>query len=257
MEKATARMMREIDCILNHNTHSAWLYGSVVLDDFQLGWSDIDFVYLTESPITERQARELLMLRQVLAEAEPENPYYRLFEGVMVDYNGYFSGSFERLIYWGTSGQRITDRYSPDVFSRYELAHYGRRLLGTADKSIFVSPERSELIAAVRKHYDAIRRYVTSTDESLYSCGWLLDISRCIYTLRYNEVISKTHAGFWALEKHIFADESPLRRTLDIRRDPLAYKDRDDVRQWLATLAPVVQQYADVLERELDVLSVF
>lgn len=257
MEKAIARMMREIDRILNHNTHSAWLYGSIVLDDFQLGWSDIDFVFLSQSPITESQTRELLMLRQVLAEAEPENPYYRLFEGVIVDYNGCFSGSFERLVYWGTSGQRITDNCSPDVFSRYELAHYGRRIWGTADRSIFISPERSELIAAVRKHYDAIRRYVTSTDKSLYSCGWLLDISRCIYTLRHNDVISKTRAGCWALEEHIFTDEYPLRRTLDIRRAPLAYKDRDDVRQWLATLAPVVQQYADVLERELDFFFAF
>lgn len=92
------------------------------------------------------------------------------------------------------------------------------------------------------------------TNETLYSCGWLLDISRCIYTLRYSDVIAKTQAGIWALSEHIFEDEEPLRKALVIRQNPMAYRDRDDVKQWLKELGPAVQQYADVLERELILL---
>ena len=44
--------------------HSFWLYGSVVLDDFRLGWSDIDLLVLTVSPLTDGQAHRLLTLRQ-------------------------------------------------------------------------------------------------------------------------------------------------------------------------------------------------
>jgi len=36
--------------------YGAWLYGSAALDDFQLGWSDIDFVALIDGPISEKQA---------------------------------------------------------------------------------------------------------------------------------------------------------------------------------------------------------
>ena len=89
------------------------------------------------------------------------------------------------------------------------------------------------------------------TNESLYSCGWLLDIARCICTLRTGDVTSKTQAGIRALEEHLFPDEAPLRKTVEIRQDPQDFRDRNDVKQWLKGLGPVVQQYADVLEAEL------
>ena len=113
-------------------------------------------------------------------------------------------------------------------------------------------PSAAELRSAVKQHYESIRQYAVQTDEKLYSCGWLLDIARCIYTLRYNSVIAKTKAGSWALKEHLFADEEPLKRTLEIRQNPAAYKDRENIKQWLKNLGPVVQQYADVLERELN-----
>jgi hypothetical protein len=65
-------------------------------------------------------------------------------------------------------------------------------------------------------------------------------------------VISKTQAGLWALQEHLFPDEEPLRKTVEIRKNPIAYKDREDIRQWLKGLGPVVQRYADVLEHELS-----
>lgn len=100
---------------------------------------------------------------------------------------------------------------------------------------------------------DTIRKYATVTNDTLYSCGWLLDIARCIYTLRNNDVIAKTYAGMWALEHHIFRDEEPLRKAIEIRQAPLKFKKRPDVRNWLSSLGPTVQRYADVLEKELAV----
>ena len=109
----------------------------------------------------------------------------------------------------------------------------------------------NELIAAVRSHYDGIRRCAVQTDDSIYSCGWLPDIARCIYTLRTGDVIGKTQAGEWALAEHLFSDEEPLKRTLVIRKDPLLFRDDPKTKDWLKTLGPTVQRYADVLEREL------
>ena len=252
MQKSINKVTEEIAAVLNGRVHSAWLYGSAVLDDFRLGWSDIDLLVLTLDLITESQAQALLTLRQTLSGREPENPYYRLFEGIIASLNEYRGRTFERLVYWGTSGQRVTDHYQLDVFAQYELAKYGKAVYGQADRSLFPPPGRNELTAAVRAHYASIRKYAVETNESLYSCGWLLDIARCIYTLRYQNVIAKTKAGLWAMEEHIFADEAPLRKTLLIRQNPLLYRDREDVKQWLKSLGPTVQQYADVLEREID-----
>ena len=50
MKDAIRRMIEEIDAALDHGLHSLWLYGSVVLDDFRLGWSDIDFIAFAADP---------------------------------------------------------------------------------------------------------------------------------------------------------------------------------------------------------------
>ena len=252
MFDSIGRMTKEIVSALDGNVHSIWLYGSVVQADFRLGWSDIDILVLTGKQITDSQAQKLVNLRQVLAADAPGNPYYPLFEGVIAQLDEYLSGTFSRLVYWGTTGQRITDRYKPDPFSQYELARNGRSVYGSDDRSIFTLPGREMLIDAIRVHYETIRKYAQQTDERLYSCGWLLDICRCIYTLRNNDVISKTQAGIWALQEHIFPDEEPLKKTIEIRKEPMAYKNRGDIQQWLKGLGPVVQQYADALERELS-----
>ena len=252
MFDSIGRMTKEIVSALDGNIHSIWLYGSVVQADFRLGWSDIDMLVLTGKQITDGQAQKLVNLRQFLAADAPGNPYYPLFEGVITQLDEYMSGTFSRLVYWGTAGQRITDRYKPDPFSQYELARNGRSVYGSDDRSIFTLPGREMLIDAIRVHYETIRKYAQQTDERLYSCGWLLDICRCIYTLRNNDVISKTQAGIWALQEHIFPDEDPLKKTIEIRKEPMAYKNREDIRQWLKGLGPVVQKYADALELELS-----
>ena len=82
--------------------------------------------------------------------------------------------------------------------------------------------------------------------------GWLLDIARCIYTLRTGDVIAKTQAGLRALEEHLFPDEEPLRKTLEIRQNPRAFTGTEELNGWLKSLGPVVQRYADVLEQELQ-----
>lgn len=247
---AVAGMTDEIVRIMDGKVTGIWLYGSVALDDFHLGWSDIDLIALTDETILDSQTERLLTLRQDMLKKEPHNPYYRSFEGIIASTEEYRSQAFSRLVYWGTSGQRITNRYAQDAFSRFELAKYGKTVYGNRPW-MFPAPDRKELIEAVRAHLDAIRKHAVQTDASLYSCGWLLDIARCVYTLRYSDVIAKTQAGIWALEEHIFPDEAPLKRTVAIRQSPLSFKGREDVKQWLKTLGPVVQQYADVLEREL------
>lgn len=251
MFHAVTRMLNEIDSRMDGRVYGAWLYGSAAMEDFQLGWSDIDFVALVNGPISENQAQSVLMLRQDMLKAEPENLYYRSFEGVIASLHEYRSQSFRRLVYWGTSGQRIIDCYSPDAFSLFELANYGIPLR-SGMAWILPAPGRDALVSVVRSHYETIRKFAVQTDESLYSCGWLLDIARCIYTLRHHDVISKTQAGLWALEEHLFPDETPLRKTVEIRRHPLSFKGRQDIKLWLKGLGPVVQQYADVLEHELQ-----
>lgn len=252
MQESIRKMVCELASILDGQVHSVWLYGSAVMDDFHPGWSDIDFLALSAGPITPAQADRLLTLRQTLSEAYPDDPYYACFEGVILPLQAYLNREDCRAVYWGTSGQRILSHWEPDAFAVFELSRYGKSVYGEADRSIFACPDRAALVAAVRRHYDSIRRYAVETGESLYSCGWLLDIARCVCTLRSGTVIAKTRAGEQALAERLFPDEAELEKTLKIRKNPMKYKEDPETRAWLSGLGPVVQRCADVLEKELE-----
>ena len=57
------RLCEEIRSILAYPV-SCYLFGSVALNDYKPGWSDIDFLCLTEQPLSEQEAGTLLELRQ-------------------------------------------------------------------------------------------------------------------------------------------------------------------------------------------------
>ena len=250
-QTAINKMVHEISGILSDSDPSIYLYGSSVLNDFKLGWSDIDILVLTEKQITEEQAQMLAGLRQDMLEKEPGNPYYRSFEGGMLTLDAFLSKKADRVVYWGTSGQRITDSYVFDSFSMAELIESGVLLFGKDITSRLKLPSYDELYADVKNYYEIIRKYVQKTDRSFYSFGWMLDISRCIYTLRTGKIIPKTEAAKWALENNLCTDPEVLKTALRVRRNPLEYKDDEQTFDYAETLAEPVQRYADVLEKEL------
>lgn len=251
-EKAVRKMTSAISGILLDNRPSIYLYGSSVLNDFRLGWSDIDIIVLTEKAISEGQAAELVELRQRMLSAEPDNPYYRSFEGGMLTLSAFVSCKTDRVVYWGTSGQRICNSYRLDSFSLFELINKGRLLFGSDIRSSLKEPEYSDFYRDVKKHYEAVRRYAKTTGRSFYSFGWLLDIARGLYTLRYGTVASKTDAGIWALDSGLCPVRRALETALKIRKNPKNYLNNDSVLDYAGNLEPDIQLFADVLEKELN-----
>ena len=251
LNAAIYKMQQRIVNILDFSKPSIYLYGSVVLDDFKPGWSDIDILVLTQEPISEEQANQLVLLRQALLTEEPANPYYRAFEGGMLSLNAFLSGTADRVVYWGTSGQRIARKYDFDAFCMCQLLDSAVLLYGNDVRSCFAYPSFDALKANVQRHYEAVRKYAQKTDRSLYSYGWLLDISRCIYTLRTGKILPKTAAGEWALHSGICPCPDALGKAVAVRKEPCKYKQDVSIMDYAETLGDCVQSYADVLECEL------
>lgn len=245
-------MIKIIQSILKDNLACIYLYGSVAMDDFKLGWSDIDIVCLTRETITDSEAEKLVGLRQRLLDEDKENKYYRSFEGIITTVDEFVNNIYTKVVYWGTSGQKIIDNYHFDECLLFELIKYGQLIYGEDIRYKMTMPTYEELKDNVQRHYEALRKYVQKTNENIYSCGWLLDIARCIYTLRHNDIISKTRAGEWALEENICPEKEQMIQTLNVRKEPLEFKEQSDVKQWLSQLGPSVQRFADVLEIELN-----
>ena len=248
---AINRMVREISRILTDCEPTIYMYGSSALDDFRLGWSDIDILVLTEKQISEPQANLLVTLRQAMLSQEPDNLYYRSFEGGMLTKSAFFANTPDRVVYWGTSGERITDSYAFDSFGMAELIESSVLLYGKNIRKELKYPSFHELYADVNRHYETIRKYAQSTGRNFYSFGWLLDIARCIYTLRTGKIIAKTKAAEWALQNNLCPDLHALATAVNVRRNPLKYRDDKETFDYAETLGEAVQRFADVLEKEL------
>ena len=244
-------MTERIAAVLGENALSVLLYGSVPLEDFCPGWSDIDLLVLTRKPICLEQANGLVYLRQTLTAEFPGNPFFRCFEGGILSLEGFFSGKEDAVVYWGSNGQRVDQHYCCDCFSMLELCRHSRLLLGEDVRPLLSPPQRDELVAGVAAHLQTIRQYAQQTGPSLYSYGWLLDIARCLYTLRTGDIIGKTQAGSWALAQHLCPVPDALRAALAAREDPAAARNNPQSMSLAASLGPAIQRFADVLEAEL------
>jgi predicted nucleotidyltransferase len=244
-------MTYAISSILEDYSPTLYLYGSVVLDDFQPGWSDIDLLVLTDGPISDVLAEKLVTLRQALNE-DGDNPFLELFEGGMLSKTSFIDHSKENVVYWGTGKQRITDTYRLDSFAMAELLDSGVLLRGDDIRDGFAYPTMAEFKADILHHYDAIRKYAQNTGEQVTSCGWLLDIARGLYTLRTGKIISKTAAGEWVLAENLAPNPEVLQKAIDIRKDPQKYAEDPETLTWCGTLGGYIQKFADVLESELN-----
>jgi len=244
-------MTNHIVSILNNNIKSIYIYGSVVLKDYKLGWSDIDILVLTNNAIDTQTAEKLLNLRQQLLKSNPNNKYYRGFEGAILSFNGFINQAKENVVYWGTKGEKIKENYQLDSFSMKELIENGLLIYGEDIKKHLTMPSYNDLKNDIVYHYNTIREHAQTTGRNLYSFGWFLDISRCIYTLKTGKIISKTDAGKWALKNNICPDKTVLKTVLKIRKNPLKYKFDNSIMDYAETLGKSVQKYADILESYL------
>ncbi len=250
-DTAIRRMTEEICAILGEDIPpSIYLHGSAAIGDFRPGWSDIDLLVLTGEPIPEDRALGLRGLRQALGD-----PVYRAFEGGMLSLDAFLTEIPDRVVYWGTSGERIAEKYDFNSLSRMDLLDHGILLCGREVRDRISRPTEAERRRDIAAHLETIRKYARFTGRSLYAFGWLLDISRCLYTLRTGRIIGKTAAGEWALESGLCPEPEALGYALTVRRSPIEYRDRAETLDRAEALDPAVQRYADVLEQELQVMQ--
>jgi len=253
MKKSIDIMIDNIKDILKDNIEAIYIYGSYTLDDFKLGWSDIDLLVLTKTPIPDYLLNSLLHLRQTLLEKDSTNMYYRSFEGAMLSLNSFINNTKENIIYWGTKGEKIKDNYNLDSFSMKELIEHGFLVYGNDIRVKLSMPTFDQLVIDIKHHYNTIREHAQLTGRNFYSFGWFLDISRCLYTLQTGNIIAKTKAGEWAIKNELCPNADIMKRILEIRNNPLRYKNEETF-DYAQTLGPDVQKYADVLEKELNKL---
>lgn len=245
-------MAVSIDRILADAQPSIYLYGSVTTGDYRHGWSDVDLLVLTQSPITESQADALLYLRQLLCQRDPDTPHYRLFEGGMLDLGSFPTGEETRVVYWGTTGERIKAQHDLSSFDRISLLRTGQLLLGHDVRRHMDAPTYDEVLSDIRAHLQTIRKHGRGS-RSLYAFGWLLDIARGLYVVMNGRPVTKTDAAQWALDERLCPCPAELSMALTVRRQPELIRD-ESILTYAEGLTETIQEFADLLEQAITKL---
>jgi len=240
-------MAVSIQRILADAQPSIYLYGSITAEDFHPGWSDIDLLVLTQEVITEEQSAALLHLRQTLAARDPDTPHYRLFEGGMLDLGSFLTGEDTRVVYWGTTGERIKATHAFSAFDRASLMQNGQLLLGKDVRRHLEMPEYGEILAAIAGHLATIKTHGAGS-RSISAYGWLLDIARCLYTMVNGRLTTKTAAAQWALDEHLCPCPAELSMALTVRRQPELIWD-ESVLDYAEGLTEAIRSFAALLEQ--------
>ncbi len=238
--------------ILAEEKPSIYLYGSVTADDFCPGWSDIDLLVLTETPIPAEKAEILVHLRQTLLLRDPDTPQYRLFEGGMLDLRSFLSGEETRAVYWGTTGEGIKTTHDFSPFDRQSLLQTGQLLLGRDVRRHIDMPSPEELDEAAWQAIDAIYRHGRGSRDK-YAFGWLLDLSRAYHQLILHRPATKSQAARWMLDFGACPCPSELAMALTVRRQP-EMMDDPAMQDYAEGLSPAIGQYlllARVLRADL------
>lgn len=246
-------MAVSIQRILADREPSIYLYGSVTTEDYHHGWSDIDLLVLTGEPITPAQVDALVDLRQTLASRDPDTPYYPLFEGGMLDLGSFITGDETRVVYWGTTGQRIKAQHDFTAFDRASLLQSGQLLLGRDVRRHLEMPDYEDIRAAVAAHLASIRTHGAGS-RSIYAYGWLLDIARGMHALLTGRLTTKTAAAQWALDERLCPCPAELSMALTVRRQPELIRDAS-VLDYAEGLTDAIQSYAMLLEQALEIAT--
>lgn len=233
---------------------SIYLCGSLALEDYRPGWSDIDVLCLTSSDVPEQAADALLFLRQRLVEATGQ-PIYRTIEGAVLPVFSLQSHFPTRVVYWGTSGERLDTVYDFNAFSMLGFLTQGQLLSGAEVRSAFQPPIAAQLRGNARQVAETAIHVSAFPNHSLYGYGWLLDISRCLYTLQTGRIISKTAAGEWALERGCCPDPDCLRLALQARYHPETFQSAAVLERDAPALSQAQRRYAQTLLQTINTLE--
>ena len=239
LENVIQIVSNEIALTLDDNKPSIYIYGSFALNDFKLGWSDIDIFVFTEKEISEEKAKVLVELRQQLDNKYSKSSYFNLFEGGITQLDAFIENRESCSIYWGTTGQKVINLYTLDSFGIAEIIDNGILVYGKDIRNRLNYPTYTEFKNDIILHTKSAREYGGTV-------GWLLDISRGIYTLRTGKIISKTRAGEWALENMLCPNIDALKKAVEIRKNPLLFSETDKMID-----NDIIQEYADVLMEDI------
>ncbi len=181
------------------------LYGSITLDDFCTGWSDVDVCVVVNPPVSETAGVALGKIHDRMRDRFVHERISGWMSGQVVE-GSYIPRELvgdeqKRMPCYtaGGSSRRWALGHPVSAFDRYMLAHFGRTIAGAPTR--FTPPRKQSLIAQSKRDLADLRRRASSQQSDIWLCGTLHWLARCLIFWRDGKLLSKSSALQHELEK--------------------------------------------------------
>lgn len=199
---------------LGDTLRSVILYGSVAFGDLAPGYGGLDFVAIVDNDIADDRREALIEARRPLRSGL-YGVYARMIEGAFLPRHMTCPQSAGRVVWWGTSGERLWESSWLGWFDCLGIRKRGVVIHGEDLRCEFPTPTREQLAAEAARFVATVRRHGRGGE--LHSVDWRAHLQK----------------GAW------------------LRRNPDQAKS-GGVIAWLCTLDAPIQEACCELEAELS-----
>lgn len=198
-----------------------YLVGSIALDDFQPGWSDIDFIAVTAEPLSSNALDVIETVHRTLArEPGPAlDGFYLDRSRLGLPPDPAATLPFELAGHF----HRRTACFEANPVTWATWHDHGVPILGPPPKDLGLSIDPAALIEFERDNLDrywidwVVSRWAGPADSMVASWG-VLGVLRLAHVLATGAVASKTAAGHWALSRFARSWRPIVEEALETRR---------------------------------------
>jgi len=188
--------------IIPNKLMGIYIFGSVILDDFQKGISDIDFLVVTKKSINKKEQQALKKMHTMLIK---ESLYAKQLEGEYAEQKAIsVSGIKGKVTRCNYDKVILNTKSETTPCILFYIQKAGINLYGPPAKEIIPVLSKSEVQKAMFDYINkkipkaANQAKIKQEDPKLISSD-LLNMCRGLYAIKENKPISKTKVGKWAL----------------------------------------------------------
>jgi predicted nucleotidyltransferase len=206
LNKLLSDLLTSARSILKENFIGMYLTGSLAVGDFD-NESDVDFVIMIRSKVTEEQLLELQKLHLRLHHADTKwatclEGYY-IIQSELQHYDA--DNAWHLYLDNGSKDlETVTDNHKDWVFERFVLQEYALTLEGPDPKSLFeaipVLVLQKNVFTEMHRWSNEVLDHPASLNNRWFQSFMVLSLCRMLYTLQFGAIVSKATAMGWAKE---------------------------------------------------------
>lgn len=207
LDQYYARLNKDLPDLLE----AFYLFGSVSLASFQEGVSDLDFAAVTHRPLSEQEVKNLEQIHLDLEKSRPK---------ISLDGRYIWKADLERLgdqacpYYYFNSGRLVgLERLCKDSVDAFQLKHYGIAIFGpdprtygyTIDWDVLTRNMKLNLEYYWKNWKQKVEKFPSLPYFGMFVKGGMIEwgvlgVSRIYYSIKEQDLISKSGAGQYAMQ---------------------------------------------------------